>query len=71
MGFPFKVTRIVPLAEPKDGHNVFEVRAELDNHAAWMRPGMEGKAKIDAGRARLIWILTHKAMDFLRLKLWV
>lgn len=71
MGFPFRVTRIVPLAEPREGRNVFEVRAELDTHAAWMRPGMEGKAKIDAGRARLIWILTHKVMDFLRLKLWV
>jgi hypothetical protein len=35
-----------------------------------MRPGMQGTAKIDAGRARVIWIGTHKLIDFLRLKLW-
>jgi hypothetical protein len=69
--FGMKVTRIVPLAEPKEGRNVFEVRGELDAHAPWMRPGMEGKAKIDAGRARVIWIATHKLVDFLRLKLWI
>jgi hypothetical protein len=31
---------------------------------------MEGVGKIGAGRRRLIWIWTHHAIDWLRLKLW-
>lgn len=68
--FAFRVVRVVPLGEPKDGRNVFEVRAQLDAIAPWMRPGMEGTAKIDAGRERVIWIVTHRIVDFLRMKLW-
>jgi multidrug efflux pump subunit AcrA (membrane-fusion protein) len=68
--FGFRVTRIVPLGEAFEGRNVFQVYGELGEHADWMRPGMQGTAKIDAGRARVIWIGTHKLIDFLRLKLW-
>ena len=32
---------------------------------------MEGTAKIDAGRERVIWIATHKLVDFLRMQLWM
>ena len=35
-----------------------------------MRPGVKSVAKIDAGRARLIWIWTRDATDWLRLALW-
>jgi hypothetical protein len=31
---------------------------------------MEGIAKIDAGRRRLLWIWTHELIDWLRLQLW-
>ena len=69
--FDVRVRRIVPLASPGVGGNVFEAYAELDRHAPWMRPGMEGTAKIDAGRERVIWIATHKLVDFLRMQLWM
>ena len=68
--FTFRVIRVVPLGESHDGRNVFEVRGQLDGVAPWMRPGMRGTAKIDAGRERVIWIATHRVVDFLRLKLW-
>ena len=51
-------------------HNVFEVYAELSGPAEQMKPGMKGIAKIEAGRKRVIWILTHKLVDYLRLALW-
>ena len=40
-------------------------------HADWMKPGMAGIARIDADQRSVIWIATHKLVDFLRLKLWM
>jgi hypothetical protein len=37
---------------------------------AHLQPGMEGVAKVDIDRRRLIWIWTHEIVDWLRLKLW-
>ncbi|MBI3748377.1 MAG: Ig-like domain-containing protein [Chloroflexi bacterium] len=48
-----------------------EVRARLVNPAtAWMRPGMEGLARLDAGEHSLIWIGTRRVIDAVRLWLW-
>ncbi len=68
--FPIHVERIVPLAQPVDGKNVFEVWCGLDRSAPWFRPGMEGMAKVDVGREPLSWILTHKIVDAVRLWMW-
>jgi hypothetical protein len=38
---------------------------------SWWRPGMTGVAKIDAGHRRLLWILTRRFIDMLRMKLWI
>jgi hypothetical protein len=54
----------------KDG-NVFLVRLRPDNGAAaWWRPGMTGLCKLYANKHTLFWILTHRTVDFLRMKLW-
>jgi hypothetical protein len=37
----------------------------------FIRPGMAGEARIDAGRKRLIWTWTHRLIDWMRLKLWI
>jgi hypothetical protein len=31
---------------------------------------MTGVAKLDIGRRNLIWVLTRRTVDFLRLRLW-
>jgi hypothetical protein len=73
--YGFKVTRIIPQGEAKEGSNSFTVYAEPDaaalaKHPAW-RPGMAGEVRVDVGRHRLIWVWTHRLADFLRLKLWL
>jgi hypothetical protein len=35
------------------------------------RPGMAGEARVDVKHRPLIWIWTHRLIDFLRLKLWM
>lgn len=68
----FTVTSIIPMAQVKgqDG-NHFQIKAKIgQNTEIWWRPGMTGLAKIDAGSRRIFWLLTHKIVDYLRLKLW-
>lgn len=71
--FAITVDRVEPVARVKPEGNVFVVRARIAarDADAWWRPGMSGIAKIDAGRRRILWLLTHRLVDFLRLKLWL
>jgi len=66
----FTVERITPLASAREGHTVFRVEARLDASNAMLRPGMQGVAKIDAGRARYVWLWTHAALNWARLQIW-
>jgi hypothetical protein len=70
---PLRVVAVVPVAQTKGTEgNHFLVRAELAAPAAdWWRPGLSGTARIDAGEERVIWVLTHRIVDTLRLWLWI
>jgi multidrug resistance efflux pump len=65
------VHHIVPLGEAKDGSNVFTVFADVKNVDPGWRPGLTGEVRIDVEKKPLIWIWTHRLVDFLRLKLWM
>ena len=67
----FAVERIEPMAEVVNQRNVFKVRARLLASYSWMRPGMEGVAKVSAGKRRYIWIWTRKIANWIRMKLWL
>lgn len=64
------VEDIVPLARADEGRNAFEVRARVGRTEPWMRPGMEGLAKIETGDRTLLDIATRRIRDTLRLWLW-
>lgn len=71
--FKFVIKEIEPVAIPDQEGNRFIMRVEVSREGAesdWWRPGMSGLAKIDAGIRSPLWIFTHRAIDFLRLKLW-
>ena len=65
-----KVLRVIPMATSGEARNYFEVEAALDAGGQAMRPGLRGVAKIDAGTHSLLWMLTHRAHDWLRLTWW-
>jgi hypothetical protein len=67
----FQVERIHPIAEVVNSKNIFKVRARLLEQHAWMRPGMEGIAKITAGKKSFLWIGFHRLTNWLRMKLWI
>ena len=72
--FPLRIRQITPVSVAQEGRNFFRVEAALtqpaDGDAIQMRPGMEGVGKADAGRRSLLWIWTHRFVDWLRLKSW-
>jgi hypothetical protein len=69
--YRFVLSRIEPSALSKPSGNVFYLRAEiLDPAEMWWRPGMSGVAKIDVGERRLAWVMTHRLVDYLRMKFW-
>jgi multidrug resistance efflux pump len=69
--FAIIVQRIDPVAAAEEEGNIFPVRAVFpEDIAGWWRPGMSGVAKINVGKRNILWILTHRTIDFLRIFLW-
>ncbi len=66
----FTVEKIFPLAEVKDQKNIFRVQVVLDSQMPWMRPGMEGLAKIHIDRRSYAWIWTRELRNWIEMKLW-
>jgi multidrug resistance efflux pump len=64
------VQRIIPIAIAEDGQTFFRVEAHLDTPRSGLRPGMEGIAKLDAGRRQRIRVWTRPMVDAVRLWLW-
>ena len=72
--FALTVKRITPISVAEDGRNYFRVEADLPRgqvpEGVKLRPGMEGVGKVEAGERSLLWIWTHRFVDWLRLKSW-
>jgi biotin carboxyl carrier protein len=68
---PFTVERISPVAEVVKERNVFKVRVKLSRVEPWMRPGLEGVAKVDLGRANYAWIWTHRMVKWIQMTFWL
>ena len=67
----FVIERIDPIADIADQRNVFKVRVELSERPSWLRPGMEGVAKVHIDKRSYLWIWTHKVVNWIRMKLWI
>lgn len=68
--FAMEVVKVTPVSTAENGINYFQVEASLASTPDFLRPGMQGVGKIDIGERQLFWIWTHKAVDWIRLKLW-
>ncbi len=43
----------------------------VDNHPiGWLRPGLEGAAKVRIGRANVGWVYSRKLVNWVRLRIW-
>jgi hypothetical protein len=68
--YPVTIETIEPAAMTKKDGNVFLIRLKLERAEDWWRPGMTGLCKLSVEKRSLFWILTHRTVDFLRMKLW-
>ncbi|VAW55811.1 hypothetical protein MNBD_GAMMA07-806 [hydrothermal vent metagenome] len=68
--FELEIVKITPVLTAENGINYFQVEATLLSTPKFLRPGMQGIAKIEVGKHRMLWIITHKMIDWVRLKLW-
>jgi len=68
--FPFVVKSITPVTSSREGRSYFRVEAALSRVSERLRPGMEGVGKVEIGERKLVWIWTHKLVDWLRLTAW-
>ena len=69
--FSFTVEQVSPAAELVKQQNVFRVLVRLDERADWLRPGMEGVAKIRVDERSPLAIWTRRAVNWIRMKLWL
>lgn len=67
----FQVERVRPTSQLRKNSNVYVAEANLATAADWLKPGMEGVAKIAVGPRRIGWILTHRLWDYLQLHWWL
>ncbi|HEX8915131.1 MAG TPA: HlyD family efflux transporter periplasmic adaptor subunit [Humisphaera sp.] len=67
------VRRIVPMGNPdaKAADNTFKVYcAVTDKVQPTWRPGMTGEARMDVEPRPLYWLVSHKLVDYVKLKTW-
>jgi hypothetical protein len=63
--------RIRPVPEPLGGRTVYVAEASLLETMPWLKPGMEGSARIQLGQRRVWWLATHRVADYLRMNFWL
>lgn len=71
--YTFTIEKIIPMAEidKKEG-NVFVIKALISTKAQeWWRPGMSSVAKVEVGERNILWILTHRLIEFLTIYFWI
>ncbi|NOY73055.1 MAG: HlyD family efflux transporter periplasmic adaptor subunit [Gammaproteobacteria bacterium] len=66
----FTTTAITPVATIKDGKNTFRVEAHLFEKSRIVRPGMQGIGKIEIDQRPLIWIWTHRFVNWMKIQFW-
>lgn len=69
--FAARLSHLKPSAELRRRQNVFVAEADFELPAAWLRPGMEGLARISAGRRAVWWVWFHQVDDYMRLHYWL
>ncbi|GLS43620.1 HlyD family efflux transporter periplasmic adaptor subunit [Methylobacterium brachythecii] len=64
------IQTITPVAEAKNGRNLFRVEGRIVADGTRLRPGMEGIAKVDVDRRLLAGIWSRPIIDWARLAFW-
>lgn len=71
-GYDFSVVRVHPIADARQGRNVYTLEARPDDpaKASQLLPGMTGSARLNHGRTTLLARLLRPLWDEAHLRLW-
>ena len=67
---PFKVKQITPVSTAEEGQNFFRVEAQMTSASEALRPGMQGVGKVEIGKRKIIWIWTHRLVEWVKVSVW-
>lgn len=71
---PVTARHLAPVVDMEDNHPVVRLRAPLDAaalQAGWVRPGVEGVARLDLGYRPVGYVVLRTTLDWIRTKLWI
>lgn len=66
----FTVTNVTSVTTARDGRNFFRVEGLMAESSERLRPGMEGIGKVEIEPRKLIWVWTHRLVNWARLFVW-
>lgn len=66
----FTVDRVAEVSRPEANQNAFEVQATLERGLQGLRPGLTGVAKIEAGKASILYTWCRPLVERARLLIW-
>ncbi len=64
------IRHLSPTVALSNKKNIYIVRAESDLNPEWIRSGMEGVARVEAGRRPVWWIALHKVIEYVQMHFW-
>lgn len=67
---PIQVTNITNMPDEQATPGTFTIEAKLIGSNESLRPGMQGYAKLEVGKASRFWVWTHEMINWFRYKLW-
>ena len=67
----FRLSRLQPAARSHNQKTVYMAEADIDADLAGILPGMEGVARIQLGSRPIWWVALHRAIDWIRMNLWL
>jgi multidrug efflux pump subunit AcrA (membrane-fusion protein) len=70
VSIPFTVDKLRPAPEVRGGASIYIAEATVPNVDGWLRPGMEGVAKVRVDRRNVTWVVSRKLVNWVRLHLW-
>lgn len=67
----FQIDQMDIMAGVMDGQNSFVARGQISGKSSpWLRSGMQGSARIHAGRQPAWWVWLHRVIDRIQMQVW-
>ncbi|MEO1534312.1 MAG: HlyD family efflux transporter periplasmic adaptor subunit [Planctomycetota bacterium] len=67
----FSIERLAAMPEMRNGSSVYVAKGSVVEPEEWLKPGMEGVARVAMGSKPVWWIASHRVVDYFRMNFWL